>query len=82
MQSDAVKGIIILILSLAGLGFVYYVNVYGTLDYLADQLAGEGMGELCSSPENCQEFCQSNMGRCQLYCQQNPTNPLCKTLIK
>jgi len=80
MRRDTIEGLVILGLSLVGLWFVYFVNTSGTFDYLGDQLSGQGMGELCSSPQNCQEFCQSSRGRCQLYCQQNPTNSLCETL--
>ena len=81
-MNDRTIGIILGILVLSALGFVYFVNTSEVFDYLGDQLAGEGMGELCSSRENCQKFCQTSMGRCRVYCQQNPTNSLCRTLIK
>lgn len=82
MRGDALRSVIILILSAVALGFVYFVNTRGTLDYLANTLEGNGMGSLCSSPDDCRKFCQNSMGRCHVYCQDNPANRLCQTIFK
>jgi|TARA_B100000315_G_C14570631_1_gene585277 hypothetical protein len=63
------------------LGFVFYVNLYNPFSSLENPFVGEGLGTLCFSPEKCQEFCQDNRGRCNDYCESNPTNLLCDELF-
>ena len=62
-------------------GFTLYVNIYDSFDYLADPLAGEGLGQLCSDAEDCGSFCDTSMAMCVKYCQANPEKTLCDTLI-
>jgi len=79
-MDDKTLGIIILVLSLLALGFVYYVNVNDSFDFIADPLYGDGFGALCSSQEDCSKFCLNSMGECISYCESNSINELCKTL--
>ena len=37
----------------------------------------EGLGNLCTSQEECFIFCQGNRVQCEAYCSQNPENELC-----
>jgi hypothetical protein len=81
MEKEARIGIIILILSLLALGFVAYIEITDSFASLGDPLAGDGLGRLCSNIEDCAEFCNNNRGQCNDYCQINPINPLCGTLV-
>lgn len=76
-MQDKTTGIIIILLSIVLLGSVFFVNVNDSFSFLADPQIGEGLGTLCSSSADCQDFCQDSMGRCNEYCQGNPSNPLC-----
>jgi len=80
-MEDKALGILIVVLSLLALGVSFYMNVNDSLEFIADPLYGEGMGNLCSSPEECAKFCQDNRGRCNTYCNENPTNSLCGSLF-
>jgi len=73
--------IIIIVVSTLLLGVSFFMNVNDTLSFIADPLYGEGFGNLCSSPSECQEFCEDNRGRCNEYCQENSINPLCDDLF-
>lgn len=81
MQKDAKIGIIILALAISALGFVFYMNVYEPLKFLDNPLFGEGLGNLCVSEENCRNFCHTNRGQCNEYCQENSSNELCNILF-
>ncbi len=81
-MQDSTKGILILILTIIALGFVFYINVNESLEFLADPLYGEGLGKLCSSLEDCKDFCHNNMGRCAKYCEANPTNKICGEVLR
>lgn len=37
----------------------------------------EGMGNLCSSLQECFGFCKNNVGRCTAFCNKNPRHELC-----
>jgi len=39
---------------------------------------GKGLGNLCSSEENCKEFCLNNQFACEVHCIKNPENSFCK----
>jgi len=82
MPSDKLITIIILVLAISGLVFVFFVNINDSLAFLADPLVGDGLGTLCSSETECENFCQNNHGRCDDYCSNNPTNKLCDILFK
>ena len=83
MEKDVTIGIVILILAILLLGFTYTVNdtdmfnVSNIFNFLNEPLLGEGLGPLCSSLSDCQDFCFTNRGRCNSYCQANPTNEIC-----
>lgn len=82
MRKNAKIGTAILVLSLVALGVVFYINVNDSLFFLSNPLYGQGLGNLCSYEEECRNFCfGGNMGRCRMYCEQNPSNPLCKKLF-
>ncbi|MBM3233369.1 hypothetical protein FJZ18_04355 [Candidatus Pacearchaeota archaeon] len=40
----------------------------------------QGLGSLCSSEADCQQFCQNNRGRCESYC-RGKTIELCRKLF-
>ena len=82
MQKDAKTGIIILLLAITALGFVLYMNIYEPLAHLDNPLFGHGLGNLCDSEESCRIFCHDNKGRCNTYCQENPSNGLCNILFE
>ena len=63
------------------LGFSLFVNVKNTFGFLANPLSGSGLGTLCNSEEDCRNFCQNNLGRCNIYCAENPSNELCGKLF-
>jgi len=75
----------ILIILVAGLflllGFSLFVNINNTFGFLADPLAGDGLGTLCDNEENCRNFCRDNFGRCSDYCAGSPSNELCNKLF-
>ena len=73
--------IAILILAVAALGFVFYINVYEPLAFLDDPLVGDGLGNICDSEESCRNFCHTSRGRCDKYCQENTSNELCGILF-
>ncbi len=50
---DKTLGIVLLVIAVILLSIVFYVNVSNKLDSLADLLIGEGLGLVCSSPEDC-----------------------------
>jgi len=81
-MDDRKLGILLLVISLVLLGIVFYINVNNSFSSLANPLTGEGLGNLCSSEEDCKEFCNDNSGRCNDYCGENPFNILCDTLFK
>ena len=82
MQRDTKIGIIMLVLAIIGLGFVLYINIYDVLVFLDNPLAGNGLGELCDGKEDCISFCRNSMGRCNVYCRENPSNTLCEALLR
>lgn len=73
--------IIIILISILLLGTSFFLNTSNKLSYLENPDFGEGLGKLCDSKEDCQEFCQSSMGRCIQYCQEVPENELCNELF-
>lgn len=48
-----------------------------TIDLPSPVIKSYGLGNLCSSEEECHDFCLNNMGRCRDYCSKNQGNPLC-----
>ncbi len=81
IQRDAKTGIIVLLLAIVALGFVLYMNIYEPLAFLDNPLFGYGLGNLCDSEDNCRIFCHTNKGRCDKYCQSNPSNEVCNILF-
>ena len=79
-MSDKAGFIIVGIFMISALGFSYFVNVNDFLNSLADQQFGGGFGTLCSSENDCRDFCITNMGRCRDYCRANASNPVCVKL--
>ena len=82
MEREVMIGISILVLSAFALGFVFYVNVFEPFEFLDDPLFGEGLGTLCDSDESCISFCSTNMGRCNRYCKENPSNEFCGIIAR
>ena len=80
-MDDKKLGIILLITAIFLLGFSFYSNLTGIFSFLGDPLVGGGFGVMCKSEEDCREFCSNNMGRCNKYCTNNPTNKLCERLF-
>lgn len=82
MNKDAKIWVVMIILSLFALLVVFYINFTQALNFLSDPLYGEGLGNLCPSEDGCREHCfvLGNRGRCDEYCQLNPSNPLCEKL--
>ena len=81
MEREVKIGIVILIISLFLLGIVYFINETNILGFLNKPItSGEGLGPLCPSLSKCQDFCLTNRGRCNSYCQANPTNKICDLL--
>jgi hypothetical protein len=80
-MNDKTLGIIILVAAIVLLGLTFYVNVTDALSFWDDPLVGEGFGTLCHSEEECRTFCHNNRGRCNEYCNENPTNELCDTIF-
>jgi len=81
MEKDTILAIILGILAVLALGFVFFVNAGDSFSFLADPLSGDGFGTLCSSAQDCDDFCNNNFGQCSEYCQSNPENPLCDTVM-
>lgn len=73
-------GITILISAVLLLGVTYAVNAANLFRFLDEPLIGGGLGPLCSSLSDCQDFCHTSKGRCDSYCQANPTNRICYLL--
>lgn len=88
MEKDVKIGIVILIIAILLSGITYVVNsanlydAIGFFSFLNKPLMGEGLGPLCSSLSDCQNFCHKNMGRCNEYCQANPTNKICDSITQ
>ena len=80
-MEDKKLGVVLLAIAILLLGFVFYINVSNAFGSLANPLAGEGLGSLCSNEEYCTNFCLNNRGRCDFYCQENPSNELCSKLF-
>ncbi|MBI2045695.1 hypothetical protein HYT23_06560 [Candidatus Pacearchaeota archaeon] len=80
MKSSTIT-IILLAMAVILLGIVLFFNIYEPLSYLDNPLVGNGLGKLCSSGEDCRNFCNNNMGRCNNYCQENSGNLLCDKLF-
>ena len=77
MEKDVKIGIAILIISILLLGFTFIVNVTNAFSFLDKPIIGKGLGPLCSSLSDCQNFCQNSLGLCNSYCQANPANKIC-----
>jgi len=73
-------GIVILFIAILLLGFTLIVNLTNAFSFLDKPLIGKGLGPLCSSLSDCEDFCLNNMGRCNSYCQTNPSNKICELL--
>ncbi len=79
-MEDKTLATLLAVIGIVLLGISFYFNVSGVLEPLADTLKGEGLGALCSSEEECREFCSSSRGICGDYCKENPSNELCNKL--
>jgi len=79
-MQDKQTAIIIVIISLILLTGVFFININDSLSFIS-KTTGDGLGTLCDSELSCKDFCQNNRGRCDTYCNQNPSNTLCSTLF-
>ena len=78
-------GNILIILAISAfllLGFSLFVNINNPFSFLANPLAGNGFGTLCNSEDDCRDFCSNNLGRCNDYWRENPSNELCNSLLR
>lgn len=73
--------VVVIVIGILLLSISLFVNINDSFDFIADPLYGEGLGNLCSSPSECQNFCQDNRGRCDEYCRENPSNIFCSSLF-
>ncbi|MBS3075783.1 hypothetical protein J4429_04975 [Candidatus Pacearchaeota archaeon] len=80
MKKDVITGIIILVLAILLLGFTFVVNVTNAFSFLDKPILGEGLGPLCSSLPDCQNFCLNSKGICNSYCRANPSNRICDNI--
>jgi len=80
-MQDRKLGVLLLAIAILLLGFAFYVNVSNAFGSLANPLAGDGLGTLCSDESDCINFCLNSRGRCENYCQENPANELCNKLF-
>jgi len=71
---------IITIIALALLGFTAVANTTGILDFLEIPLETGGLGNLCDSEEDCNEFCLNSRGLCEDFCESNPETKYCNIL--
>jgi hypothetical protein len=67
--------------ALVALGFSLFMNIYEPLEYLNNPLYGQGLGNLCDNEDSCKAFCDTSRGRCENYCQENPSNEICENLF-
>ena len=56
MPNDNLIAIIILALALAGIRFVFFVNINDSSSYISDPFVGDGLGTLCSGESKCRDF--------------------------
>ncbi len=81
MEKDVRIGIVILILAILLLGFTGIINFTNAFSFLNKSIVSEGLGPLCSSLSDCNDFCHTNRGLCNEYCKANPTNKICDLII-
>lgn len=81
-MNDKNLGILLLAVVVILLGISLIVNIGNTLKFLADPLAGKGLGKLCKNEAECFSFCLNNKGICNDYCLENPSNSLCSRLFE
>ena len=81
MEREVKIGIAILVLTVLLLGITFLINETSIMEPWRKPLLGNGLGPLCSDFEDCQEFCNTNFGICESYCNANPANLICNQLL-
>lgn len=74
-------GIVLLFLII---GFIFIKNInektFDSPEENLENIISYGLGDLCSSEEECKEYCSNNKGQCENYCEGNE-NELCSIIF-
>lgn len=81
MEKDVKIGVVILILAILLLVATGIINATNAFSFLNKPIVSRGLGPLCSSVADCQNFCYTSMGLCEEYCKANPENKICDLII-